>query len=154
MVLGDDYLYFLDSTMARFWFNHPRAEKAVRSALADAVPGRFLDQSDTEEYGISLDNRKLGDTVFWLDGGACFFPDFWHRRRPKMGMHGYRREVTDNHAAFVYYSTGQPGGTRLAEPIPMQDVYASTMMALGAPVREITRGVPVQTRNNLRLDDG
>jgi len=140
-----DYLYFLDSTLARFWFFNDRAERIITELFGSLQNGSIITDQEKEEYKIRFKDRKFGDFIYWVDGGTLIFPNFWHRRRPKKGMHGYRKEVLDNHAAFIFHSNRKMYGLRRTQPLAMQDVFATTIEALGLKMPTGAKGKAVQS---------
>lgn len=139
---GRDYVYFLDSTLARFWPSTDRAARILAEALAAVPGGRLIDEAEREDYRIRFRTRRFGDLIFWVDGGTMIFPNFWHVRGAKKGMHGYRREVEANHAAAVFHSAAGPSG--LSVVCSMQDVFQTIMAALGLEPEPGTSGAPLQ----------
>ena len=71
LVLGrtspDRYLYFVDSTMARFWLNDYRLEKVLIKYLEEITEGRILTNEERFQFGIN--SNRFGTTVFlWMKG--------------------------------------------------------------------------------------
>jgi hypothetical protein len=141
--IGRDYIYFLDSTFARFWAFSDHAKRVLQKELMQVEHGRLVDDVEKEEYRIRFKDRKFGDLIFWLDGGAMIFPSFWHVRSRKKGMHGYRREVMDNHAAAVWHS---PHQRLLSHRVTctMHDLFQTVMSSLGLSAVLETEGHPLQ----------
>jgi hypothetical protein len=140
---GVDYLYFLDSTFARFWYFNEKAKDIIQDVLIGLSGGKLIITDERQKYRIRYSNRKFGDLIYWLDGGKMIFPNFWHVRNKKKGMHGYRREEVDNHASFVLHSTSHQWGYSINQ-IEMVDVFQTVMMSLGMEIPDGTYGKPVQ----------
>lgn len=125
-----DYVYFLDSTAARFWFHTPAARAQIERALGGRPEGRFLGERDRAAYRLPADRRHW-DACWMLEEGWVISPDFFHTdaAKPVLGMHGYRPEVPDNQSAWV--AGGAPGlaASGPAGARPMVDI-ASTLCAL------------------------
>jgi len=102
--IGKDYLYFMDSTMIRFWFETASAEDIIRSDFSG--PGRFLTQRDLEAAAIGKPDRFYGDLFFAIEQGWAVYPDFFRRTHRPRGMHGYYRQTYDTPVAIV---GGSPG---------------------------------------------
>ena len=49
--MPNDYVFFLDSTMARFWFRHDEARARVDALLEKAPYGRILPPRSCEGWG-------------------------------------------------------------------------------------------------------
>ena len=82
-----DYLVFLDSTMARFWWNGDAARHAVHERLDRLGGGRWLDRAALARAGAPAD-ADWGDEVFLVDPGRLIVPSFMGHS-PLAGMHGY-----------------------------------------------------------------
>ena len=107
VVAPKDYLYLLDSTLARFWFFSEKARTEVLYALRDLEGGRWIDPTDRDSYRIRYGHNRFGEEIWWADGGTLIFPNFWQDKKPVKGMHGYRREVAGNHAGLIQFG-GRP----------------------------------------------
>jgi hypothetical protein len=158
----DDYVYFLDSTMARFWFPsapgwrggasgapwdaHARdrspARRAVEEALARLGCGRPLGDDDRARYRLPGDDPRHWHLCWVLEAGCVIAPDFFHPDpdRPVRGMHGYLPEVGDNQAAWVLSgdlpAAPRPGGAVRC----LVDVAPTVLDVLGLPVPRTCQG--------------
>jgi hypothetical protein len=103
-VLGTDYVTFLDSTQARFWFHSSDARTAIEKALRETHGGHIL---STDE------RRALGETIFAVDGPGLIHPSFFdHTASGPKGMHGYLPAVEENQTQiFLYPSEPRDRGT-------------------------------------------
>ncbi len=90
-----DWLYFVDSTMARFWFFKPGIEEQVRELLADHPGGRFVEDPECERLGILFPDRRYGELIFLANAGHLFVPSFMGQSAPK-AMHGYHPQHVDS----------------------------------------------------------
>jgi hypothetical protein len=90
-----DYLYFIDSTMARFWFFKPGVRAAVERLLRGKRYGRVIEEEECERLGILFPDRRYGETLFLADAGEILAPSFMGTSAPK-GMHGYHPEHEDS----------------------------------------------------------
>jgi len=83
-----DYLVFLNSPMARFWFKNKKAEEEIRTLLRSLHSyGREVTKDEMRQKGLPIDD-KYGELIFWAKKGVNFSPDFYHSNDIK-GMHGY-----------------------------------------------------------------
>lgn len=109
LVHGVDYAYFLDSTMARFWFHHAAARAVVQDALGNITGGRMLDASAMKHYGIDCCDYRNAEAVFLADPGVLIFPNYFQASgEPIRGMHGYDPDCADNLGAFILYDSARP----------------------------------------------
>ena len=97
---GRDYISFIDSTMARFWWINPRRREAVMSRMQTAGAGHFLSPEELKRYHIDFADRRYGDSIYLLDAGRQFVPsDMGRQALP--GMHGYTPEHDTSDACFL-----------------------------------------------------
>lgn len=92
---GKDYLAFLDSTMARFWFKNQRSKQLVTDALSLSEQGHILDNNDLFHFHIDKLGSEQGELIFVLKDYRCINPDFFRRHSKPKGMHGYAFPVHD-----------------------------------------------------------
>ncbi len=127
--LGHDYLVFMDSTFARFWFPSEERRAAVLAAL-DGVPGHLLTEQDRRRYGIDFADPSIyGEEVLVADEGVVFHPNYFvpgvlkQRRYPERAMHGYLPEAPSTDGVFFYRGSGLSG--ELPDPFPVTDIYGA-----------------------------
>lgn len=114
-----DYLYFLDSTLARFWFFNERAKKIILEAIPNNEFGSWISNEEKNIYKINYRHNKFGDAIWWANGGTLIVPNFWQRKVLK-GMHGYRNDEINNYTMIIgdfKYKNG-------TEYITMMDVHS------------------------------
>jgi len=83
-----DFLFFLDSTMARFWFGTDAARRAVLALLAELPYGRLLDERELRAERAWFPEADYGEAIFLLREGEILVPSFMSGQ-PVRGMHGY-----------------------------------------------------------------
>ena len=105
---SDEYAYFFQAVMARFWFRSERAREAVRVLLEGLPHGTLLDWRGLHAHGVEFPNDEYGELFFVPDPGWEIFPDDFHhplinlvfgltnwqerkrlRRGRHFGSHGY-----------------------------------------------------------------
>lgn len=89
---GKDYLLFLDSTIARFWFFKDRAEKIIKQILNSSEllnKGFIITNNIANKYRIPVPNRRYGDLIWWANPGILIYPDYFHKFEKYNAMHGY-----------------------------------------------------------------
>jgi len=85
-----DYFVYIGSTLVQFWFNNDKARRYIINMLESIEDGKILDENDLKELGLAgIDREKYGEVIFALKEGHVFYPDFYYRRKPPRGMHGY-----------------------------------------------------------------
>jgi hypothetical protein len=83
-----DYLYFLDSTMARFWCFREGVRTRLLDLLRPLTYGRVLDDAELEGLGVLFPGREYGEIIFLLHEGEILVPSFMGRATVA-AMHGY-----------------------------------------------------------------
>jgi hypothetical protein len=137
--LGHDYVVFMDSTFARFWFPSAEKREAVLAAL-DGVPGQLLSEEDLRRYGIDFADRSIyGEEVLVADEGIVFHPNYFvpgvlkQRRYPERAMHGYLPEAPSTDGVFFY--RGSRLSEELPDPFPVTDIYGAVAEVLSRSPR-------------------
>jgi predicted AlkP superfamily pyrophosphatase or phosphodiesterase len=99
----EDYIYFIDSTIARFWFSNETAKILVEKKLASIPNGHVLAEEEKERLNLNFKHNAYGDLFFWLDKGFMFFPNFFQSISPQKtrGMHGY---INDSDGVLIIHS--------------------------------------------------
>jgi len=128
--LGEDYLYILDSTMARFWFFADRARELVEKALSTVGGGRIIDQADKDKYHLNYAHNRFGDLIFLADPGSLIFPNHYQDRSPVKGMHGYAPEHYGQQAALIINSN-RVDKQMERDPVSMRRVFPTLRDLLG-----------------------
>ncbi len=135
---GKDYVCFLDSTMARFWF--PNQSENARQRLIevmDALAGLTrLEPDQAQRYRASFEDVQNWDECWVAESGTVIHPDFFQPSEHPLvkGMHGYRPEVRENHAAWALAGPGcDLLGGKLAEPLAMPRLFDISCRLLGLP---------------------
>jgi len=127
---GDGVLYFLDSTMARFWFFEERMELAVISVLKKLRGGRILKQEDLDRYHLNYSHNRFGDLFFLANPGVLILPNFYQGTKPVRGMHGYVPECPDQQSAFVIYAPSINTPWRIEQPVDMRRIFPTVLRLL------------------------
>ena len=110
---GVDYVYFIDSSMARFWFFTDAARRRVRDVLSESPLGTVLDENTLRRYRMSQCDPRNGELFFLAHPGVLIFPNFYQTEGdPIEGMHGYAPDCPDNEGYFLLASSKRalPGG--------------------------------------------
>ena len=68
------------------------------------------------------------------------FPNFFHGKKPQLGMHGYRYESMDNHAGFIYHPSQNRGGIQLHQQIDFVDIFPTLLNLLGLKTPKDSHG--------------
>lgn len=121
--LGRDYVYFLDSTIARIWYITNNAKSILSNTLINnpifKENGVFIDNETAKKERIPFPNRKYGDLLWMANLGVLIFPDFFHLKNPYKGMHGYDVEHFSSKGTCLVESKE----IKKIEDIELRDVY-------------------------------
>jgi predicted AlkP superfamily pyrophosphatase or phosphodiesterase len=98
--LGADGIFFLDSTMARFWFQSQSQKEKSVDGLSSLPYGRILTSKEMAELKVPTD-PTYGELIFALNEGHVFLPDFWNCRKKVKGMHGYAFPKSKSAVSFL-----------------------------------------------------
>jgi predicted AlkP superfamily pyrophosphatase or phosphodiesterase len=86
---GRHYISFVGATYVSFWFRSENYRDAIVKELNTLEVGKFLTFADKVRLGIDNIGREYGEEIFVAEEHNVFFPEFYHRRQPPKGMHGY-----------------------------------------------------------------
>jgi hypothetical protein len=99
--IGEEYLCFLDSTLALFWPKNQATKEKIVKRLGEIKMGKVIDEPLQKQYHIEFKNRKYGDIVFALRPGATFFPNSYSPQNALKGLHGYLPEDNVQKALLI-----------------------------------------------------
>lgn len=126
-----DYLCFRDSTMARFWFFHPKAEEAIKRKLASVSWGKIIEGELKKEHRVRFSNNRNGDLIFLLNPGVVLVPNYYQASgAPPKGMHGYAPDALDNQGAIILCDDQHQVSLENGATIDLIDIFP-TLCALG-----------------------
>jgi hypothetical protein len=119
--IGTDYLVFVDSTFARFWYSGDGVRTAIRDALRDA-PAVFLTAEDERRYGIDFTDDRYGEDILVADEAVVFHPSyisptfFRTKGYPDKATHGYLPECPSAYGIFFRRGPGADRDEQSAMP--------------------------------------
>jgi len=90
--LGDDYLCFVDATLALFWPKNYEIKRKIFDILGGIEGGKVIDEALKRKYHINFDDKRYGEMVFVLKPGGSFVPNFFSPFGAMKGLHGYLPE--------------------------------------------------------------
>jgi len=137
--LGQDYLVFVDSTFARFWYSGAGVRDAIRARLSGA-PGAFLTREDEERYGIAFDDDRYGEDILVADEAVVFHPSyisptfFRTKQYPDRATHGYRPECPSAYGIFLRRGVGADPAS--SDPMPATGVFGVATSIMDSLVGE------------------
>lgn len=137
--MAEDYILFLNSTVASFWFSNDKTKEIIVEELGKIEPGMVLDKPKLKELEIGDIGPEYGDLLFALKEGCVFFPDFYRKRKPPKGMHGYAFPTYDK-PPFVIYSPGISYNLRQDVNARYIDVMPTILDLLNLPTPSTCEG--------------
>jgi hypothetical protein len=95
-----DYLFVLDSTMARFWFFSDSARRQVMSIFTEHDGGQWLCEPELRSLHAWFDDRRYGEEIYLMPEGVIIAsPD--RGDIVSRGMHGFHPSTVHSPSAFV-----------------------------------------------------
>ncbi len=140
LMRGEDYIYFLDSTLARFWFNNSRAKDLITDMLKGLQEGKILEKEDLARYRSNHSGTSNWELLFMANEGIVIQPNFYQGYDPVNGMHGYLPDVRNNMASFVLLNGSREKGIRMKEIRDMTDVFPTLCDLIGLPLPDSCEG--------------
>jgi len=135
---GEDYLAFLDSTLARFWTSNPDTAERILVVLGRLEGGRILSAQDLHQYQIP-DDKRYGEIIWLADPGTLILPNYYQGQVRAWGMHGYAPEVKGTHSPFIIRGMDiNPKKVKhLATPM---DIFSTLLDLLHLPIPHYAEG--------------
>lgn len=133
LVLGKDYLYFLDGTLLRMWLFTNRAGDAIRNELGKWDEGNIMGEDALKANGLQFNSRnrwRHGDVFFLAKPCVGIYPSFWHPypRSFLRGLHGYSPKSHYSYGAFL-----STVSTNREKQMSVYDVAPTIASYLGLP---------------------
>lgn len=137
-----DYIHFVDSNYARFWFRNPKEEEQVIEVLSSLEDKGFtLTEEHFKKYHAVMPDDRYGDLIFYLDKPNMFFGKeisaLGRKVKVPVSIHGYLPKYPDSDAVFV--SNKKLKNDRII----LQDITPSMLQALNLKVPDYMDGEPI-----------
>jgi hypothetical protein len=118
---GKDVIYFLDSTMVRFWTMSEKARNSLPGILYGTEifnrSGSWMNDALAKRYHVPWPDRRYGDLLWIANPGVLVFPDFFHRFTPCKGMHGYDPALPESQGMCILWGKGIPSSKHPVMPL-------------------------------------
>ena len=131
---GKDYLYFIDSTMVRFWFFTSNAASIIEEKLSGKEYGNILTSEEISFYHLNYIDNKIGELIFICNPGVLLFPNFYQKHKPVKGMHGYLPNVPEQQSCFFINSEKIESSYKNEKPVDMRRVFPTVLKLLELPI--------------------
>lgn len=94
---GKDFVYFIGSTMARFWFKNKESRKKVVKICKKIKKARIIKEKD-------FNLPRVADLILLTDTKSVFWPNFFLRKEHFKAMHGWNPKEKDNKTIYLLKS--------------------------------------------------
>ena len=74
----EEYSYFIEVSVARFWFHTARARQRIGEFLSTVEHAMAVGFAEMRRFGIPLRDASYGEVFVFLDPGHIFFPHDFH----------------------------------------------------------------------------
>jgi arylsulfatase A-like enzyme len=129
-----DYVVFVNSTLAVFWYLTDKGRNAVEAALPTIKGSHVVDDDERRRRRIPTD-PKWGDRMLAAEPGVLYWPDYFHVTDSEIvGMHGYLDKSEETHGAMMIASSRGMAPSRELGLRPLVDVFPTLCDFLGVPV--------------------
>lgn len=116
-----DVLYFLDSTMVRFWAISDKARSLLPDMIATSEVfngnGTWMNNAAAACNHVPWPDRRYGDYLWVANPGNLVFPDFFHRHTPCKGMHGYDPHLPESRGMCICWGKEIPSSKHSVMPL-------------------------------------
>lgn len=138
-----DYIHFLDTNYARFWFRNDKERKEVEKILSNmSDKGFILNDELLRKYHADMPDNRYGDLIFYLDKPNIFYIgeiSVLGRKIVELfvSMHGYLPDYPDSDAVIISNKALKK------TQIILEDITPSILHALGLEVPDYMDGESV-----------
>lgn len=148
--MGKDYVVFVNSTIALFWYLTRTGREEIEALLPTIPRTRIIDHGERVSRRIPTD-RRWGDAMLAADPGVLFWPDFFHVKDSKLaGMHGYLDTSTEANGTMVLASSNGHTNPRNAAVRPLVDVFPTLCDLLGVATPYAQEGTSLLSEAHAR----
>jgi len=136
LILGKDYVVFLDSTMARFWTREADSKTSLVEFLAETDEGKVLLEQDLDQNKLPKD-EKFGQLIFLVEPSCEIFPNFFHPvwAEYEKGSHGYSVNGSNSKGIFAVNAS-----VKLPDAVSLLDIAPTVTGCLDLPKPPEWRG--------------
>lgn len=137
---GKDYVVFVNSTVAVFWYLTEAGRRAVERALP-GVPGtHIVTEAERRRRRIPTE-RRWGDRMLAAEPGVVFWPDYFHVQDSAVqGMHGFLDKRDEGNGVVAILSSPGRVPARSLGVRPLVDVLPTMCELLRLPLPASNEG--------------
>ena len=115
-----DFVYFVGSTIARFWFKNDEAKNKVTKMCKKIKNAKIILEKD-------FNLPKVADFILLADTGIVFWPNFFLRKEHFKAMHGWNPKEKENKTIYILKSKKTKIKRKDARMIDMLPTILKTM---------------------------
>lgn len=130
---GSDFLFFLDSTMVRFWYMNSDVKEKVHGLFDKLRCGAFLSESERRKLRIHFNHRYYGDDVYLFKPGYSIFPNFMSWLKPR-AMHAYHPKYDHQLGMAMFCGEELEGVGRGVKIVELVDIMPTMLDVLDLEV--------------------
>ncbi|MHB8633182.1 MAG: alkaline phosphatase family protein [Thermoplasmatota archaeon] len=139
-VPAEDYVVFVNSTLAVLWYLTEHGRDAIEAALPTISGTHVVEEAERARLRIPVEKR-WGDRMLSADPGVLFWPDYFHVQDSEiLGMHGYLDKRDETHGAMVLASSRTKTPASDLGLRPLVDVFPTLCDLLGVPTPSTQEG--------------
>jgi hypothetical protein len=137
-----NYIHFIDSNYARFWFRNLKEREEVEEALSELEDkGFIISEKHLKKYHAEMLDNRYGDLIFYLDKPSVFFGKeisaLGRKVSAPASMHGYLPDYPDSDGILI-------SNKKLKKDVVvLQDIAPSILQALSLEVPDHMDGEPL-----------
>jgi predicted AlkP superfamily pyrophosphatase or phosphodiesterase len=136
----NDFVYIIDSTFARFWFNKPEDREIVENVLRKLDFGTILSDSEQIKHHVDMPDNRYGDLLFYLNAGLEFQRPFspflkFRNKVKNVSMHAYHPDCSEMDGVFISNTSSSSVGK-----IKLIDILPSHLRFFGLDIPEYIDG--------------
>jgi predicted AlkP superfamily pyrophosphatase or phosphodiesterase len=130
---GEEFLFFLDSTMVRLWYMNPHVKDEVRRLFNNMEYGTFLSEEEKKKLRINFKHRYYGDDIYLLKPEFSIFPNFISWLKPK-AMHAYHPKYDHQLGIAIFSGEALESVNQNVAFIELVDIMPTVLDVLGLEI--------------------
>jgi len=116
LVFEKDYIMFLDSTLARFWFFNETARRKIKDLFLNLKKGKIIYFKNKKIH------KKFGELVFQVNPGILILPNFYQSTADK-AMHGYSGESNGEKGFYIFSDKTKNNKKEIKKDMEIKEIF-------------------------------
>lgn len=130
---GEEFLFFLDSTMVRLWYMNPDVKDEVRRLFNNTEYGAFLSEEEKKKLKINFKHKYYGDDIYLLKPKFSIFPNFISWLKP-IAMHAYHPKYAHQLGIAIFNGRKLESVNQKIASIELVDIMPTVLDILGLEI--------------------